>query len=74
MLYSPNHLLSKSEFVTDNKVQRAALQTACTSLVFPAKNVTRKYFAAARNVYAMKVLAHFPVPGGPYSSTDKSMN
>jgi hypothetical protein len=40
MLLSPNHLLNKSEFVTDNKVQLAALQMACTNFVFPAQNVT----------------------------------
>jgi hypothetical protein len=37
----PNHLLNKSEFVTDSNVQPAALHTACTIFVFPAaKNVT----------------------------------
>ena len=85
----PNHLLNKSEFVTDNNVQPAALHTACTNFVFPAKNVTctnraliktskianvdAASIVLVQSVSNFSVMVRFPVPGGPYRRTNKCM-
>ena len=72
--HSPNHRLNKSEFVTDNKVQLAALQTACTNFVFPANEVTPCNCRVYLTWNKCCGLDRFPVPGGPYNSTVQLMN